>query len=232
MFDTIRDTVLVRVHPAGRPFISGFAVLTLAAFLISPSLGLAGLLATAACALFFRDPERLTPIRPGLVVSAADGIVTAVETVLPPPELELQPSPVVRISVFLSILDVHVNRVPVDGTIAAVNYRPGTFVNAALAKASEDNERNAVRIDTADGRTVVVVQIAGLIARRICCWVSAGLDVRAGERFGLIRFGSRVDVYLPSGVSPLVFPGQRCIAGETVLADLYAYESARLAERR
>lgn len=232
VLDTIRDAVLVPVHRAGRPFIAGCAVLALAGFLFSSALGVAGVLATAACALFFRDPQRLTPTRPGLVVSAADGIVTAVDEARPPLELGLPLAPVPRISVFLSVLDVHINRVPVDGTVAAVVYRPGAFVNAALDKASAENERNEVRIDTADGRSVVVVQIAGLIARRICCWVSPGLDVRAGERFGLIRFGSRVDVYLPEGAAPLVFPGQRCIGGETVLADLHSHEPARLAERR
>lgn len=190
------------------------------------------MLATGWCVYFFRDPQRLTPTRSGLIVSAADGIVSAVDTAIPPPGLDLPAEPVARISVFLSVFDVHVNRIPMDGKVAAIRYRPGKFLNAALDKASEDNERNALRIDTPDGKRLAVVQIAGLVARRIRCWVREGDEVRAGQRFGLIRFGSRVDVYLPLGVAPLVAPGQRCFAGETVIADIRAQEPARQAEYR
>jgi phosphatidylserine decarboxylase len=201
-------------------------------FMLSSALGAIGLLATAWCAYFFRDPDRLTPTRHGLIVSPADGVVSAVMPAPPPDDLGLPHQPLARLSIFLDVFDVHINRAPVDGTIAAIRYRPGKFLNASLDKASEDNERNALRIDMADGTPIIFVQIAGLIARRICCWVSEGQPIRAGERFGMIRFGSRVDVYLPEGVSPLVAPGQRCIGGETVIADLRAQEPGRQAELR
>lgn len=231
MIETIRKAILVPVNPAGRPFIGGFALAALLLWMISGFLGILGLIATLWCIYFFRDPDRYTPVRGGLIVSGADGIVSAVEPAAPPAELGLPDRPLTRISVFLNVFDVHVNRLPIDGTIGAVRYRPGKFLNAALDKASEDNERNAVRIDTPDG-AVVVVQIAGLIARRIKCWIREGEAAKAGARFGLIRFGSRVDVYLPEGVAALVAPGQRCIAGETVIADLRAQEPARLVEVR
>lgn len=231
VIETIRKAILVPVNPAGRPFIGGFALAALLLWMISGFLGILGLIATLWCVYFFRDPDRYTPVRSGLIVSGADGIVSAVEPAAPPAELGLPDRPLTRISVFLNVFDVHVNRLPIDGTIGAVRYRPGKFLNAALDKASEDNERNAVRIDTPDG-AVVVVQIAGLIARRIKCWIREGEAAKAGARFGLIRFGSRVDVYLPEGVAALVAPGQRCIAGETVIADLRAQEPARLVEVR
>lgn len=231
MIETIRKAILVPVNPAGRPFIGGFALAALLLWMISGFLGILGLIATLWCIYFFRDPDRYTPVRGGLIVSGADGVVSAVEPAAPPAELGLPDRPLTRISVFLNVFDVHVNRLPIDGTIGAVRYRPGKFLNAALDKASEDNERNAVRIDTPDG-AVVVVQIAGLIARRIKCWIREGEAAKAGARFGLIRFGSRVDVYLPEGVAALVAPGQRCIAGETVIADLRAQEPARLVEVR
>ena len=232
VLETLRKAILVRINPAGRPFIGGFALAALLLWMMSDVLGALGLIATLWCVYFFRDPERLTPVRGGLIVSGADGIVSAVTEAPPPPDLGLPDRPLTRISVFLNVFDVHVNRIPIDGTVGAVRYHPGKFLNAALDKASADNERNAVRIDTAEGPTVVVVQIAGLIARRIKCWIGEGQPVRTGARFGLIRFGSRVDVYLPEGVAPLVAPGQRCIAGETVIADLRAQEPPRLAERR
>ena len=232
LIDTIRGTLAVPIHRAGWPFIAAFAVVALLLFTQSALLGALGLLATGWCVYFFRDPDRLTPVGEGLIVSAADGIVTAVAPALPPPGLGLPEAPLVRVSVFLSVFDVHVNRLPVDGTVTAVVYRPGRFLNAALDKASEDNERNAVRIDTDDGAAVAVVQIAGLIARRISCWVGEGQRRRCGERFGLIRFGSRVDVYLPEGATPLVAPGQRCIGGETVIADRLSRDPPRRAERR
>jgi phosphatidylserine decarboxylase len=230
--DTVRQSILVPIHRAGWPLIAIFAVASLLLSMLSSALGAIGLLATAWCVYFFRDPDRLTPTRHGLIVSPADGIVSSVAPASPPAEVGLPQQPWTRVSVFLNIFDVHINRAPVDGSITAVRYRPGKFLNASLDKASDDNERNALRIDTVDGTTIVVVQIAGLIARRICSWVREGQPILAGERFGMIRFGSRVDVYLPNGISPLVAPGQRCIAGETVIADLRAQEPERTAERR
>ena len=232
MIDPMRRSILVPIHRAGWPFIATFAVASLLLFMLSSALGAIGLLATAWCVYFFRDPNRLTPTRQGLIVSPADGVVSTVTPAPPPDGLGLPHQPLTRLSIFLDVFDVHINRAPVDGTISAIRYRPGKFLNASLDKASEDNERNALRIDMADGTPIIVVQIAGLIARRICSWVSEGQLIRAGERFGMIRFGSRVDVYLPEGVSPLVAPGQRCIGGETVIADLRAQEPGRQAERR
>ena len=229
---TVREAILVPIHRAGWPFIAIFAAVSLLLFALAWPLGVLGALATAWCAWFFRDPDRLTPTRHGLVISPADGVVTGITTTLPPDGLGMSERPLTRISVFLNIFDVHINRAPIDGTISAIRYRPGKFVVASLDKASEHNERNALRIATADGTSIVVVQIAGLIARRILNWVREGQPIRAGQRFGMIRFGSRVDIYLPEGVATLVAPGQRCIGGETVIADLRAQEPARQAERR
>ncbi|HVT55300.1 MAG TPA: phosphatidylserine decarboxylase, partial [Xanthobacteraceae bacterium] len=170
---------------------------------------------------FFRDPERVTPIGEGLIISPADGRVSQVTLTPPPPELQLGNEPLVRISIFMSVFDVHINRAPVAGVIQKIAYRPGKFLNADLDKASEDNERNGLVIRT-PMHSIGVVQIAGLIARRIVSFKREGQAVEAGERFGLIRFGSRVDVYLPAGTKPLVAEGQTALAGETVIADLSA----------
>lgn len=232
MSESQRTPALLPINRAGWPFIVGFALVAAVLWSFSNLLGLLGLVATLWCVWFFRDPERMTPVRGGLIVSPADGVVCAVTTAAPPADLGLTDAPLTRISIFLNIFNVHVNRIPIDGIIGAVRYRSGKFFNASLDKASEDNERNAMRIDTAAGPAIVVVQIAGLIARRIKTWVGEGDAVLAGARFGLIRFGSRVDVYLPDGVAPLVAVGQSCIGGETVLADLRAQEPARAAERR
>ena len=208
------------MHPGGRPIVATVAA---AAGLVRAVTGrgtFAGALATAATAAFFRNPRRVRPPLTGVVLAAADGTVATVSTVLPPAELDLPQKPVPRVSVFLSVLDVHVQRIPVDGRVVDVQYRPGVFLSADLDKASEDNERNAVLIETADGMHVGVVQIAGLLARRIVCDVAPGDEVAAGETYGLIRFGSRVDVYLPQGSEVTVAPGQRTIGGETVLAKL------------
>jgi phosphatidylserine decarboxylase len=208
------------MHPGGRPLVAAVAG---AAALVRVATGrgaAAGLLATAATALFFRNPPRVRPPLTGVVLAAADGTVASVSDVLPPAELDLPREPAPRISVFLSLLDVHVQRVPVDGRVLDVAYRPGTFLSADLDKASEDNERNAVLFETSDGARLGVVQIAGLLARRIVCDIAPGDEVAAGETFGLIRFGSRVDVYLPTGSRVTVAPGQRTIGGETVLAEL------------
>jgi phosphatidylserine decarboxylase len=206
------------IHPEGYPFIGGFALASLILFWIATPLGWVGVIATLWCVYFFRDPQRLTPIREGVIVSPADGRISQIAAAAPPAELELGVMPRTRISIFMSALDVHVNRSPVTGTIERIAYRPGKFINADLDKASEENERNGFVIRNEAGRTAVV-QIAGLIARRIVCFAREGQQVHAGDRIGLIRFGSRVDVYLPDGARPLVAEGQTALAGETPLAD-------------
>jgi len=216
------DTFIKPMHREGVRFVAIFAAITVGLFLIADLLGWIGVGLTVWCYYFFRDPERVTPSRPGLVISPADGIVSLIEPAVPPAELGMPDAPLTRISVFMNVFNCHVNRAPVAGEIAAVAYRPGKFFNASLDKASADNERNSLCIRTPDGRDLAVVQIAGLVARRIVCFVRPGDAVAAGERFGLIRFGSRLDVYLPEGVVPLVSVGQTMIAGETVLADLGA----------
>ncbi len=226
------DQIFVPIHRAGWPFIGGFFAGSVVLGFLWPPLFWIGLIATLWCVYFFRDPQRVTPVRAGLVVSPADGRVQSVGAAVPPPEMNLGEAPLTRISIFLNVFDVHVNRIPLDGRVVDLHYRPGTFVNASLDKASVDNERQSVSLETADGRRLGVVQIAGLVARRIVCGLQEGQSVRAGERFGLIRFGSRTDVYLPDGVAPLVAVGQRAIGGETVLADLYASETARAGEYR
>jgi phosphatidylserine decarboxylase len=208
------------MHPGGRPLVAAVACAAAAIRIATGRGTAAGLLATAATALFFRNPRRVRPPLTGVALAAADGTVATVSDVIPPAELDLPREPAPRVSVFLSVLDVHVQRVPVDGKVLDVAYRPGTFLSADLDKASEDNERNAVLFETADGTRLGVVQIAGLLARRIVCDIAPGDEVAAGETFGLIRFGSRVDVYLPAGSRVMVAPGQRTIGGETVLAEL------------
>jgi phosphatidylserine decarboxylase len=216
----------VPIHPQGYPFIGGFALASLFLFWIWTPLGWLGTLLTLWCAYFFRDPPRVTPVRDGIVVSPADGRVSRVFNAVPPDELGLGNKPLPRISVFMSVFDCHVNRSPAAGRIERIVYRPGKFLNADLDKASEDNERNAVVIATAGAR-IGVVQIAGLIARRIVSFKREGESIGAGERFGMIRFGSRLDVYLPEGVKPLVAEGQISTAGETVLADLRVPDDGR-----
>ena len=225
IFSSIRRQI-VPVHPEGYLFIGIFAVATLALDWLWSPLGWIGGMLTAWCIYFFRDPPRVTPMREGLVISPADGVISSIGFFVPPPELGLGDRPLQRVSVFMSVFDCHVNRAPVSGRIAKITYRPGTFVNADLDKASEDNERSGMLIDTPSGR-IGVVQIAGLIARRIVCFVRDGEPIGVGDRFGLIRFGSRVDVFLPDGVRVLVGQGSKAIAGETVLADIRASEPAR-----
>jgi phosphatidylserine decarboxylase len=205
------------MHPAGRPFVLGLTGAALVARRIWRPLGTVAAMTAAATALFFREPRRVPPAMPGVVAAAADGTVCLVDQAVPPPEIGLGPVPRPRVSVFLSVFDVHVQRVPVTGTVRGVAYRPGRFLTADLDKASEDNERNTVLLATADGHDVAVVQIAGLVARRIVCEVRPGQAVQIGQTYGLIRFGSRVDVYLPPGSTVLVRPGQRTVGGETVL---------------
>jgi len=212
--------VLAPPHPAGRPFIAGGAIAAVVGLLVSPWLVWLGLAFVAFCLYFFRDPERYPPGRPGAVLAPADGHIVSVMPAVPPPELALGDAPRWRVAIFLSVLDVHVNRSPVDGTVTRIAYRHGKFLSANLDKASTDNERNALAIRMADGRSIAVVQIAGLIARRILCDVREGESVTAGGRFGIIRFGSRTDIYLPEGVRPIVVNGQTMIGGETVIAEL------------
>lgn len=208
------------MHPGGRPIVAGVGAAALLTRALTGRGTLLGLAATAATAAFFREPTRVTPSRPGVLVAPADGTVATVSEAAPPAELGLPPTPVPRVSVFLSVLDVHVQRIPLDGRVERVVYRPGKFLSADLDKASEDNERSALLLRGTDGHLVGVVQIAGLLARRIVCQVTEGAEVAAGETYGLIRFGSRVDTYLPTGSRLLVAPGQRTIGGETVLAEL------------
>ena len=217
---------LAPIHPAGYPFIGGFALASLVLFILWAPLGWLGTVATLWCAYFFRDPVRVTPIAEGLVVSPADGRVSLVVNAVPPPELALGTRPLPRVSIFMSVFDCHVNRSPVSGRVERIAYTPGKFLNADLDKASEDNERNALVVAAEAGR-VGVVQIAGLIARRILCWTKEGQEMAAGERIGMIRFGSRVDVYLPSGTVPLVAEGQTSLAGETVIAEIGAAARTR-----
>ncbi len=212
--------VLVPVRREGWPFVALFLLLALALGMLWTPLGWAGLLAAAWCAWFFRDPPRVTPLDPRLVVSPADGIVQAVRPRVPPPELGLGDRPLPCVSVFMNVLDVHVNRTPLPGRVLRRAYRPGRFLNASLDKASEDNERLCWLVEGEDGTRVGVVQIAGLVARRIVPFVEEGARLPAGARIGLIRFGSRCDVYLPAGTVPCVLVGQRAVAGETLLADL------------
>ena len=227
--DSIRKQ-FVPIHREGYPFIAAFAAAAFVLWLLWAPLGWLGVVLTLWCVYFFRDPPRVTPLREGLIVSPADGYLCASGLYIPPPELGLGDRPLLRISVFMSVFDCHVNRSPVTGKIIKIAYKAGLFLNADLDKASEDNERNGFLIETTDG-VIGVVQIAGLIARRIVCFARQGETVGAGDRLGLIRFGSRVDVYLPETVTPLVGLGAQAVAGETVLADLRAGEAGRMFRR-
>jgi phosphatidylserine decarboxylase len=218
---------LTPIHPQGYPFIGGFALASLILFWLWSPLGWLGTVATLWCAYFFRDPPRVTPVRDGIVVAPADGRVSQIANAVPPRELELGGGPLPRISIFMSVFDCHVNRSPVAGRIERMIYRAGEFLSADLDKASEDNERNAFVIATGSGARIAVIQIAGLIARRIVPFVREGEAVAAGSRIGMIRFGSRVDVYLPEGARALVAEGQIALAGETVLADLRNADASR-----
>jgi len=214
------------IHPEGYPFIGGFALASLILFWIWGPLGWIGTLLTVWCALFFRDPVRVTPVRDGIVVAPADGRISMITQAIPPPELGLGDKALPRISIFMSVFNCHVNRSPVSGRIDRIAYRPGAFINAELDKASEDNERNSLVISSPNGR-IGVIQIAGLVARRIVSFVREGQIIGAGERFGLIRFGSRLDVFLPEGTRPLVSEGQTAVAGETILADFKVSDPGR-----
>ncbi len=215
--DTIRSAI-TPIHREGWRFIAMFAAAAVFLLWLWQPLGLVAVVATLWCVYFFRDPARVTPARAGLVTSPADGVVQSIVKAVPPEELGMGPHPRTRIAVFMNVFDVHVNRVPGDGEITALAYRPGKFFNASLDKASVDNERQAVRMTLDGEHDIAFVQIAGLVARRIVCDLYEGQRVRAGTRFGLIRFGSRVDVYLDEAQVPQVMVGQRAVAGETVLA--------------
>lgn len=215
--DTIRNT-MVPIHREGYPFIAAFAVATLVLALLWWPLFWIGLILTAWCVYFFRDPQRVTPVDDRLVVSPADGVVSAVGPAVPPRELGLGDTEMTRISVFMNVFSCHVNRAPTRGRIRRIEHRPGKFLNADLDKASLENERNGLVVEAPFG-VYAVVQVAGLVARRIVCFVDAGDDLSVGERFGLIRFGSRLDVYLPADVKPRVAVGQTAVGGETVIAE-------------
>ena len=230
--ERVPKSIRAPIHRAGWPFIGLFAVATLGLATVAEPLAWVGAAFTAWCVYFFRDPDRVTPTRQGLIVSPADGVVQTVDRAVPPEELDMGPASRPRVGIFMNVFNIHVNRVPCDGTVTRLAYRPGKFFNASLDKASQFNERQGVRLTMAEGIDMAFVQIAGLVARRIVCHLKEGQEVRAGERFGLIRFGSRVDVYLPEGVAPLVAPGQQAVAGETVIADIRAQEAARGGERR
>jgi len=217
---------LAPIHPEGYPFIGAFALASLILFWLWTPLGWVGAFLTAWCAYFFRDPPRVTPLREGLIVSPADGQVSRVVNVIPPAELGLGERPLPRVSVFMSVFNCHVNRAPMAGRVERIVYKAGKFLNADLDKASEDNERNSLVI-AHGGMRIGVVQIAGLVARRIVSFVREGDVLAAGDRFGLIRFGSRLDIYLPEGTRPLVAEGQTALAGETVLADLRNDDASR-----
>jgi phosphatidylserine decarboxylase len=226
VIDSIKKQ-LTPIHPEGYPFIGGLALASLILFWLWAPLGWLAALLTVWCAYFFRDPPRVTPVRDGIVVAPADGRVSQVSNVVPPKELDLGAQPLPRISIFMSVFDCHINRSPVAGRVDRIVYRAGKFLSADLDKASEDNERNALVIATASGSRIAVVQIAGLIARRIVSFTREGETIGAGARIGMIRFGSRVDVYLPEGTRLLAAEGQSAIAGETVLADLKSAEAGR-----
>ena len=220
IIDSIRSG-LVPVHREGWRFVALFAAVTLLLYWFGLwPLAAIGFVLAAWCAYFFRDPERLTPLSDTLIISPADGQISAIEKFVPPPELDLPRDVMIRISVFMNVFDVHINRAPAAAKIKKITYVPGLFLNADLDKASLDNERQAFTLEMSNGTALGVVQIAGLVARRIVKFVSDGDALKAGQRFGLIRFGSRVDVFLPVGAAVLVGVGQRAVAGETVLADL------------
>jgi len=216
----------IPIHREGWVFIGLFAAITAGLFALHDIAGSVGVLLTIWCVWFFRDPERVTPAGEGLVISPADGRVLPIVRAMPPPELGMGDAPRTRISIFMNVFNVHVNRIPCSGKVVALAYTPGKFFNASFDKASEHNERMAAWIRLTDPTggvrqyDLAVVQIAGLVARRIKCGLKMGDNVKTGERYGIIRFGSRLDVYLPDGVESLVTVGQITKAGETILAKL------------
>ncbi len=227
----ILNTFIKPMHREGIKFVLIFSAASLILFLIYRPLIWVGIGLTFWCYYFFRDPKRTTPARDGLLVSPADGVISLIDKTMPPPELGLKREALARISVFMNVFDCHINRSPISGEVIKINYRPGKFFNASLDKASDYNERNSLVLQISDGRQIVIVQIAGLVARRIVSFVKPKQTLRTGERFGLIRFGSRVDIYLPHGVQPLVCVGQTMVSGETVIADLTSTELVRVGRK-
>lgn len=226
VIESVRNS-LVPVRREGYPFIAAFAGAAVVLGLVWSPFFWIGLALTGWCAYFFRDPERVTPVDDRLVISPADGIVSAIGPAAPPRELGLGPAEMTRVSVFMNVFSCHVNRSPIRGRIARIEHRPGKFLNAELDKASTENERNGLVIESPNG-TIAVVQVAGLVARRILCWADAGTNIGVGDRFGLIRFGSRLDVYLPSDAVPRVAIGQTAIAGETIIAEFGGADASPL----
>jgi phosphatidylserine decarboxylase len=229
LFETFRKTI-VPVHKEGYPFVAAFFVASLVLGWIWDPLFWVGMVLTLWCAYFFRDPERVTPQDDDLVISPADGRVSSVQMSIPPEELNLGHEPMLRITVFMNVFNCHVNRAPVRGRVTTIAYKEGQFLNAELDKASLDNERNGLVIESRHGQ-IGVVQIAGLVARRIICWTNPNESLDAGERFGLIRFGSRLDVFLPAGFEPRVSLGQTAIAGETVIAEFGSTKGPTISRR-
>lgn len=223
------SVVIPRIHREGFRFIVVFGVVTLVLFFIWEPLGWLGLVATVWCLYFFRDPERFTPIGDGLIIAPADGVVCTIGLATPPAELDFPGGEMMRIGIFMNVFNCHVNRMPIDGTVIKSVYHPGKFLNASFDKASEENERQALAVESHGGQRIGVVQIAGLVARRIVCQCREGDKVNAGEKFGIIRFGSRVDVYVAPEATLLVVQGQTMTAGETVLADLTSDQPTRQA---
>lgn len=222
----------IKIRPEGRPFIAIFIAITIIFFTIAQWLGFIGIILISWCIYFFRDPDRVTPLKKGLIISPADGVIQMVTQTAPPQELGMGKLPMHRVSIFMNVFDCHVNRSPTDGVIVKNSYRPGKFFNASLDKASKDNERRSLVIKTEEGIEIALVQIAGLIARRIICWTDEGKSLQTGQRYGMIRFGSRVDVYLPEGTQLLAIPGQRTISGETPIAQLNSGRQNRKGEWR
>ena len=222
----------IKIRPEGRLFITIFFVIAIILFNIAQFLGWIGVILVGWCIYFFRDPDRVTPKEPNLIISPADGVIQLVTNSTPPAELEMGHTQMRRISIFMSVFDCHVNRSPIEGKVIKTAYKPGKFLNASLDKSSEDNERQSLNLQNQDGVNIAVVQIAGLIARRIICWTREGKQLRAGEKFGMIRFGSRVDIYLPIKTRILAIPGQRTIGGETPIAQLKTRQKDRKGEWR
>ena len=222
----------IKIRPEGRLFITIFFVIAIILFNIAQFLGWVGVILVGWCIYFFRDPDRVTPKEPNLIISPADGVIQLVTNSTPPAELEMGHTQMRRISIFMSVFDCHVNRSPIEGKVIKTAYKPGKFLNASLDKSSEDNERQSLNLQNQDGVNIAVVQIAGLIARRIICWTREGKQLRAGEKFGMIRFGSRVDIYLPIKTRILAIPGQRTIGGETPIAQLKTRQKDRKGEWR
>lgn len=216
------------IHKDGYIFIIGLVIATFVLSSISFQLGWISSILTVFCAYFFRNPDRITPLGEDLVISPADGIVQSITECLPPSEVGMQDTEMIKISIFLSCFDVHVNRIPCDGKVIKLHYNPGKFFNASLDKASIYNERQSVVMETTNGIKLVFVQIAGLIARRIVCDLEEGDEIKSGKRYGIIKFGSRVDVYLPLKTALCVSVGQRCVGGETIIANIALQKTSEL----